>query len=106
MRSLDLGQIPCLIEALARLEQVRGQIRPADVDAKTFDQAATLDDSPTGFPERTPLTRARLGLSLSRETERALLGINLAHAWSLDCRRPLNIGPGTDLVAAFYGRTS
>jgi hypothetical protein len=106
MRSLDLGQIPCLIEALARLEQVRGQIGSAEVDAKTLDQAAALDDSPAGFPERTPLTRARLGLSLGRESERALLGINLAHAWSLDGRRPLNIRPGTDLIAAFYGRTS
>ena len=105
MRSLDLGQIPCLIEALTRLEQVRGQIRPADVDAKAFDQAATLEDSPTGFPERTPLTRAPLDRSLGRESEHALWGINLAHTWSLGCRRSLNIGPRADLVAAFYGRT-
>jgi len=102
MRSLGFGQVPCLIETLACLEQVRGQIGPADVDAKTFDQATTLNDSTAGFPERTLLTRARLGLSLGRESKRALLGVNLAHAWSLDRLRTLNIGPGTDLIAGFY----
>ena len=106
MRSLDLGQIPCLLETLTRLEQVRGQIRPTDVDAKAFDQAATLEVSPAEFPERTPLTRARLGFSLGRESERARWGINLAHTWSLDRGRSLYIGPGADLVAAFYGRSS
>ena len=80
MRSLFLCQISFLIETLTRLEQVCGQIRPADVDAKAFDQAATLEDRPTGFPEGTPLARTRLGLSLSRESECALWGINLAHA--------------------------
>ncbi len=102
MRPLDLGQISYLLAALARLEQVRRQIRPADVDAEALDQTTTFDDGAPGLPKRTPLAPAWLGLALCRESKRAVLGVDLAHAWSVDRRRRGDIGPSTDLTAAFY----
>jgi len=102
VRSLGLGQISCLIEALARLEQVRGQTGPADVDAEAFDQAITLDDRAAGLPEGASLVWARFGPALCDESKRALLGVNLAHARSVERGRNCDIGPGTDLTAAFY----
>jgi len=68
MRSLGLGQVPSLIEALACLEQVRGQIGPADVDAEAFDQAMTLEDGAAWFPKGTTLAWARFGRTLCGES--------------------------------------
>jgi hypothetical protein len=102
VRALSRSQISCAVEAIARLEQVRRQIRPANVDTKALDQAASLDDGPAGLPERTTRVRARLGLTFGGETECAPLGFDLAHAVSLHPRRNSDIRPATDCVAAIY----
>ena len=85
-----------------RLEQIRRQIGPANVDAEALDDAASFDDGAAGLPERAPLTQARLGLARGDETKRAVLGFDLAHNPSLRGDEPSGIGRGTDSLAAFY----
>jgi len=60
VRDFGLGQIPRLLETLARLKQVRGQIRAPHVDAEAFDETTSRGDGSAGLPEGTPLAYARL----------------------------------------------
>jgi hypothetical protein len=64
MGSLRLGQVSRLLEALARLEQVRRQIGPTKFHTKALDEATAGHDGATGLPERAPVTGARLDDSL------------------------------------------
>jgi hypothetical protein len=100
--SVGVSQISRLVESLARLEQVRRQIRPANVATESVDDAASCDDRPAGFPEGAALVRAQLRLALDRQTQRAVLGFDLAHDSSLRGDALGDIGRGTDSVAAFY----
>src|SRR5437667_2403884 len=97
VRLLGLGEISGALESLARLEQICGQIGPADVDAKALDEAIAFDDGAAGLPKHAPLARARLGAILSGEAERAGLGFDLAHGISLCAASRSGIGPTTDL---------
>src|SRR6266516_3512369 len=97
MRRLGLGEISGVLEPLARLEQVRGQIGPANVDAEALDEAIAFDGGAAGLPKRAPLARAQLGAILSDEAERAGLGFDLAHGVSLRAVNRSGIGPATDL---------
>jgi hypothetical protein len=100
VRLLGLAQVSGLLQTLARLQQVRRQIGPADVDANAIDQATPFDDGSAGFPKRTRVTRTRLDLTLSAEAERARLGFDLAHVSSVrpvpvaDIRGPTESGCG------------
>jgi len=100
MRLLGLAHLSGPLQTLARLQQVRRQIGPANVDAQALDQARALDDGAAGFPKRTPVTRARLDLTLSAEAEHARLEFDLAHVSSVrsvpvrDIRGPTESGCG------------
>jgi hypothetical protein len=83
VRALGLLQVSRLLEALARTEQIRSQIGPPHVDAKTFDHAGTLDDGAAGLPERTPLSRTRLDTPFGGEAEGAGLWLGPAHVQSV-----------------------
>ena len=82
MRTLGLGQISCLLEALARLEQVRRQIGPANVDAKALDQTAAFDDRAARLPERAKFAPAGLD-DARRKPQSAPLCLDLAHGCSV-----------------------
>lgn len=67
---LDGGlTIAGLLEALARLEEVGGNIRPTDIDCEPVDHAARLHDRSAGLPERGALAQAPLRLSVGGESE-------------------------------------
>src|SRR5438552_2892630 len=70
VRLLGLGEISGALEPLARLEQIRGQIGPADVDAKALNDAIAFDDGAARLPKHALLAQARLGAILSDEAER------------------------------------
>ncbi len=67
MRRVGLSQVSRSVEPLARLEEVLGQIGPAEVDAETLDHTTALDDGAAGLPEDAQLVWARLDLALSDE---------------------------------------
>ena len=81
MRRFGLGQIPCLFETLARLQQVRRQIGAPHVHGETFDETTSRGNGSAGLPEGTPLARARLDDAL-RKVKRATRS-DLAHDVSL-----------------------
>src|SRR6266511_5232707 len=83
MRRVGLRQISRSVEPLARLEEVLGQIGPAEVDAETLDHASALDDGTAGLPEGAQLVWARLDLVLSDEPQRAVLLVDLTHVSSV-----------------------
>ena len=81
VRRLGLAAIPCLLETLTCLQQVRRQIGPTDLHAKALDQATAGCDGPAGLPEGATLARARLG-SPSGQVKCAIRS-DLAHDCSL-----------------------
>jgi hypothetical protein len=102
MRRLGRREIPRLLEPLAHVEQVGGQIRTTNVDAEPFDQTTAFDDGTAGLPQGTPFTGARLGPSLCREVEYAGLGLDLAHGSSLRRAVRSGIGRRPHQGAGFY----
>jgi hypothetical protein len=76
-----LGQISCLLEALARLQQVRRQIGAPHIHTETFDETTSWCNGSAGLPEGTPLARAALDDAL-RQVKRATR-FDLAHDLSL-----------------------
>src|SRR5436189_5195484 len=97
MRLLGLAQVSCLLEPLARLEEVARQVGCAQVDAEALDHAPAVDDRAAGLPERATLAGTCLGLTLSDEAERAVLGFDLAHEPSVRRSAATAIGRRTDL---------
>jgi len=65
MRSFGLGQILGLLEPIAHIEQVFGQIGPADVDAEAVDDATAFSNGAAGLPERAALAGTGLVDALS-----------------------------------------
>jgi hypothetical protein len=82
VRTLGLGQISSLLEALAGLEQVLRQIGPANVHAQPLDQAAAFDDRAARLPERTKFAPTGVD-DARRKPQRALLCLDLAHSCSV-----------------------
>jgi hypothetical protein len=83
VRTLGLGQISSLLEALTRLEQVLRQIGPANVHAQPLDQTAAFDNRAARLPERT--TFAPTGLDdARRKPQRAFFCLDLAHECSVE----------------------
>jgi len=81
VRCFGLGQIPCLLEAVPRLQQVRRQIGAPYVQGETFDETTSRGNGSAGLPESTPLARARLDDAL-RQVQCATR-FDLAHDLSL-----------------------
>jgi hypothetical protein len=100
--AFGVGKISCSLETFTGLEQVPGQIRPADLDTEAFDQTIALEYSAAGLPERAPLARARLFGAAYRESKHAVFGSDLVHEPSVARRTLGDIGPHTDRVAGFY----
>lgn len=84
---LGCFQISPPLQALARLDQVLGQTRPSEVDVESLQQADALQNCPAGLPEGASFTRTDLDSTLSGESERAVLGFDLAHVSSVRPRR-------------------
>ncbi len=85
-RRVSLCQVSGTLDPVAGLEEVGGQIGPADVDREAVDDARAWHHGAAGLPEHAELTGAWLGLTLSGEPELAVTGFDLAHASS--------VGPG------------
>jgi hypothetical protein len=100
VRSLSLGQVSRLLEALARLEQVRGQIGPTEFHTKALDEAAAGYDGAAVLPECAPVAGARLDGSLGL-VKRAIHS-GLAHDSSFGRRDQPDIRACPSVAAGFY----
>jgi hypothetical protein len=99
---LDLVQVPCLLETLAHVKQVRRQTAAPQVDAEALDQARADDDCAARFPERTAFANACLCLMPSGAVEDAGRGFDLAHDPSLGRAHCKGIVSNSDSRAGFY----
>jgi hypothetical protein len=102
MRRLGRREISRLLEPLAHVEQVGGQIRTTNVDAEPLDQTTAFDGGTAGLPQSTPFTGTQLGPSLCREVEYTSLGSDLAHGSSLRRAVRSDIGRRPHQDAGFY----
>ena len=104
MRRFGLAQVSRLVEALAHLEEVRGEIWAAGIDGESLDHAPAGDDCASLLPEAAQLAGASLATTVNGEPERAGWGLDLIHVLSLGRRYRRGIGPRADLRAGFYGK--
>lgn len=100
MCRVRLPSISRSLDALACLQQVRGHVGPAHLDAKTFDEASARYDRTAGLPERAPSSGAGLD-DTSSQVERAHWP-TVVHEASFGRGGPFDISDAPTIRAGFY----